>query len=196
MSLIDLSLTWRLTLAFLSGSSVWLPIIFEDLASGVYWRFEVGFMPAGFFLGALVLAPCVSSHAYPLIRAVALVIAAVLIQALAVHVTINESYLYAFGVPGDYEVILNVMFATVLLCVATGWIAPIRITGTLIGYSLVAGLIAGLSFWVLLTYFWTWLCFSECPWWNDLAFVGGWVIWHMAICVALYFSRSPRQTGQ
>lgn len=180
-------------MAFLSGISIWLPIFFEDLVSGRYWGFELGFMPTGFFLGALVLAPCVSSHAYPLIRAVALVVAAVIIQGLAVRITIDESYLHEFGMPGDFELIFNVVFATVLLCAVTGWIAPIRMTWGLIGYSLVAGLISGLSFFVLLSYFWTWLCFAPCPWWNDLAFVVGWVIWHMAICVAVYFGRSPRQ---
>jgi hypothetical protein len=67
-------------------------------------------------MSAIMLVPFISGHTFQIVRAVALVVAAVIIQTLVVEVAL------------EFEIILSVLFGTILISVVTGLIAPIKIT--------------------------------------------------------------------
>jgi len=136
-----------------------------------------GFSPPGFLLGVLVLVPFVSNRRFLVIRAVALVVAAMIIEVLVV------------GLASEFEIIPAVLFGTILIAIVAGLVAPIKITPRFLVYVAGAGLISGLSFHLILYHVWNFFCLNSCPWWNDVAFVSGWIVWHMAICAAIYFGR-------
>ena len=171
-------------MAFLSGSSVGLLMLFPGLSTGVL-------RIAASLCGLLVLAPFINKGTHRLLRIVALILSSVIAQSLVIFLSVDLGNYWGLG---DLELIINVLIGSMLICVATGLIAPIRLNLRYVTHAAGAGLLSGVVFYLIVGHLWSIFCFDPCPWYNDLVFVSGWIFWYMAVCVAIYFGENPRTT--
>lgn len=178
MDYFNLSLPWRLLLAFLPGLSMWLFGLVPPSSVLEYALY-------GVILALLVLVPFISASTFRVARGVLLILTAILIQTILVWLTLDN---YDFLGLGDMELVFNVLLGTLLISISVALVAPIRLTARYVAYALVAGLVSGFAFRFLLGQ-WMFFCNIPCPWWNDLAFTGGWVVWHLSICAAIFFGK-------
>jgi hypothetical protein len=183
MNYFELSFAWRVVLAAASAIIAFLSVVLLELIFPHSMRDVLGVTPYGIFLALMVLFPFVRTPTFCLVRAVALVVATVVIQQLVVW----QSFATYDFLGLDWLVIIpQVLLGTMLIALATALLAPIGLSIRFFSYVAVAGLVAGFAMWFLLTEQWDWFCGESCAWWNDLYFVGGWLVWHVSLCTALF----------
>lgn len=189
MDYFNLPLSRRLALAFASGSSVWAVMLFPKMVDELAWLPYLPLAPVALFFAMLVLVPFISTATFRGARALALIFTAISVQTLVIVLSVDfPNYL---GL-GDLEVILNVMLGSLLICIATGVVAPVKMSPKYLAYAAGAGLAAGVAFYFILNHAWTVFCFDPCPWWNDLVFAAGWISWHMSVCAAIYLGSNGK----
>ena len=159
-------------------------MIIPGLSNSVFWI-------ASSLFGLLVLVPFISKDTYRPVRALALILTAAIAQSFVIYLSVDlRNYL---GL-GELELIINVLFGTMLICVATGLIASATITLRYVTYAAGAGLLSGAVFYLIVGHLWNIFCIEPCPWYNDLVFVSGWIFWYMAVCAAIYLGKNPKKT--
>lgn len=170
------SLFVRLLLAILSG----LPVGYLLSQTGYVFYIE------GVILGTFVLAPAVRTRPFFWLRILAAIGLGILGTLALVALYLSLDGLPQIGFDG-FEAFAAGFVATLVVLLALGPLASIRLVRKFLGIVLAASMCAGLTFYVLVWELWRWICFDPCPWWNDLAFTAAWVTWHVEICVAAYF---------
>jgi len=111
MDYFNLGLTWRLSLAFLSGFSIWLIGLVPPSSVLEYALF-------GIILALLVLVPFISASTFRLARGVLLTLAAALVQTIVVWLALAN---YDFLGLGDLELVFNVLLGTLLISISSRW---------------------------------------------------------------------------
>lgn len=177
MDYFNLSFLSRLGLAILSGmlpSFLYLSNAFGSLDIIQ----DLHFAPFAVSMALLLLAPFIRAKTHRISRIVIIVAAAV--ANLAITYWLADRVL-------DFELglYLAVALSTVVTCIATAVVASIRVTMQYVVHAFIGGLVSAAAFIYILFDMWTWLCFHECKWWNDLYFVGAWVAWYTVIFLAI-----------
>lgn len=170
------SLSVRLLLAVLSG----LPMGYLISRTGQVFYVE------GVMLGVFVLAPAIRTGSFLWLRRLAAVGLGTMGTFVLLGLYLSLDGLREIGVDG-FETIVSGFVATLVTLLVLAPLASSRLTPRYVVIAVAASLCAGLTFYVFVSELWRWLCFEPCPWWNDLAFAAGWVIWHAEICLAGYF---------
>jgi len=189
MSFFNLSLTWRIVLATVSGLAAYpatrlakvlaeqLPLPGQPIGSwgpppaSSYWEYIL----IGSIFGALVMVPFITAAQGKLYRAAGLIISSILIYALAVELVYKEYshfYLAEFLVELSVSGTLGALLVTLAIVV----IAPIRASRVLWFYAAGAGLIGGLVFFGAL---------QVERWEIDVLFLG-YLSWQLLVFGALY----------
>ncbi len=131
----------------------------------------------------LVLAPFMTARTLVASRVLALIALSVLVHGLSVGLLVDTRG--ALEIPGINSIFLNVfpisVIASVVTVLLTALICGLNLTGRLGAYSALAGLPVSAGFLLTdLTPLGEWLSFSD----NWL-----WAVWHLSICMAIYYGR-------
>ncbi len=194
MSYFNLSLTWRLVLATVSGLAAvpatrlahvlakQLPLpgqptsSWEPPTTSSYWEYVL----IGSIFGALVMVPFITAAQGKLYKAAGLIISSILIYAFAVELVYKEyspdylQPLVEFAVSGT----LGALLVTLAIVV----IAPIRASRLLWFYAAAAGLIGGLAFFGSSALFAA--LQTKASW--ELSLFLGYLSWQLLVFGALY----------
>ena len=170
-----LSLQAKLLLAAISASSYWIVDALADrsaafnefLSQGNAGRYLIGIA-----LGALVMAPYVSSPQWRVLRLVTMCIASAAIYDGAVRFVSDGPLSYNTLAP----FLLSGAIAALLVGLAVGLLAPRRLHRRMVPLSLVAGVFGGAAF--------NWSLASG----SDSAPFAGHVVWQVLVCLALHLS--------
>ena len=195
MSYFNLSLTWRLVLATVSGLAAYpatrlakvlaehLPLPGQPIGSlgpprsSSYWEYIL----IGSIFGALVMVPFITAVQGKLYKAAGLIISSILIYAFAVELA-YEQYSHFYRAELLIELAVSGTLGALLVTLATVVIAPIRASRLLWFYSAAAGLIGGLVFFGALQ--------AEGLW--ELSFWLGYLSWQLLVFGALYVGSKAR----
>jgi hypothetical protein len=195
MSYFNLSLTWRLILATVSGLAAvpatklakvlaeQLPLPGQPVSSwgtpsaSSYWEYVL----IGSIFGALVMVPFITTAQGRLYKAVGLIISSILIYAFAVEL-VYEQYSHFYLAEFLVELAVSGTLGALLVALAVVVIAPIRASRLLWSYAAVAGLIGGLVFFGALQ--------AE-AWELDVIFLG-YLSWQLLVFAALYVGSKSR----
>ena len=196
MSYFNLSLTWRLVLATVSGlapvPAFWLanvlaehpPLPGQPIGSwgqhlpSSYWQYIL----IGSIFGALVMVPFITAVQGKLYKAAGLIISSILIYAFAVELA-YERYSHFYRAELLIELVVSGTLGALLVTLATVVIAPIRASRLLWFYSAAAGLIGGLVFFGALQ--------AEGLWELDISFLG-YLSWQLLVFGAMYVGSQVR----
>ena len=196
MSYFNLSLTWRLVLATVSGLAAvpafWLAnVLAEHLPlpgqpiwswglplPSLYWEYIL----IGSIFGALVMVPFITAVQGKLYKAAGLIISSILIYAFAVEL-VYEQYSPFYRAKFLVEFAVSGTLGALLVTLATVVIAPIRASRLLWFYSAAAGLIGGLVFFGALQ--------AEGLWELDISFLG-YLSWQLLVFGAMYVGSQVR----
>ena len=139
----------------------------------------------------LVLAPFMSARSLVLVRVLALTVLSVLVHSLSVDFLVATRG--SLEVPGIDSIFVNIIPIAVVASIVTVSITALacglKLTRRLVLYSALAALpiavvfviddVAPASIWP--------------AWWGNWY----WAVWHLSICVAIYYGRQPvRERGQ
>ncbi len=160
MSYFNLSLSWRLVLATVSGLAAYPAAMLADVLAkhlplpgqptgevwgppgpGSYWQYVL----IGSIFGALVMVPFITTVQGRLYKAAGLIISSILIYAFAVELVYKEYSPYYLG-EFLIEFAVSGTLGALLVTLATVVIAPIRASRLLWFYAAAAGLIGGFVF--------------------------------------------------
>ena len=196
MSYFNLSLTWRLVLATVSGLAAYpasrlanvlaehLPLPGQPTSSwgppspSSYWEYVL----IGSIFGALVMVPFITAAQGKLYKAAGLIISSILIYAFAVEL-VYEEYSHLYLAEFLVEFAVSGTLGALLVTLATVVIAPIRASRLLWFYSAAAGLIGGLVFFGALQ--------AEGLWELDISFLG-YLSWQLLVFGAMYVGSQVR----
>ena len=197
MSYFNLSLTWRLVLATVSGLAAipafWhanvlaehLPLPGQPIWSwgphlpSSYWEYIL----IGSIFGALVMVPFITAVQGKLYKAAGLIISSILIYAFAVEL-VYEQYSPFYRGERLVEFAVSGTLGALLVTLAIVVIAPIRASRLLWFYTAAAGLIGGLVFFGALQ--------TEVSWVWELSFFLGYLSWQLLVFGALYVGSKAR----
>ncbi len=195
MSYFNLSLTWRLVLATVSGLAAvpatrlahvlakQLPLPGQPTSSwgppttSSYWEYVL----IGSIFGALVMVPFITAAQGKLYKAAGLIISSILIYAFAVEL-VYEQYSPFYRGERLVEFAVSGTLSALLVTLAIVVIAPIRASRLLWFYTAAAGLIGGLVFFGALQ--------TEVLW--ELSFFLGYLSWQLLVFGALYVGSKAR----
>ena len=195
MSYFNLSLTWRLVLATVSGlaavPAIWLakvlaehlPLPGQPIGSwgphspSSYWEYIL----IGSIFGALVMVPFITAVQGKLYKAAGLIISSILIYAFAVEL-VYEQYSHFYLAEFLVEFAVSGTLGALLVTLATVVIAPIRASRLLWFYSAAAGLIGGLVFFGAV---------QTAAWELDIGFLG-YLSWQLLVFGAMYVGSQVR----
>ena len=195
MSYFNLSLTWRLVLATVSGLAAvpalrlaevlaeHLPLPGQPTSSlkppttSSYWEYVL----IGSIFGALVMVPFITAAQGKLYKAAGLIISSILIYAFAVEL-VYEQYSPFYRGERLVEFAVSGTLGALLVTLAIVVIAPIRASRLLWFYTAAAGLIGGLVFFGALQ--------TEVLW--ELSFFLGYLSWQLLVFGALYVGSKAR----
>ncbi len=197
MSYFNLSLTWRLVLATVSGLAAvpalrlaevlaeHLPLpgqptsSLEPPTTSSYWEYVL----IGSIFGALVMVPFITAVQGKLYKAAGLIISSILIYAFAVEL-VYEQFSLLYRGEGLVEFAVSGTLGALLVTLAIVVIAPIRASRLLWFYTAAAGLIGGLVFFGAFE--------TEVLWVWDLSFFLGYLSWQLLVFGALYVGSKAR----
>ena len=133
----------------------------------------------------LVLAPFMSARSLVTLRVLALIILSVLVHSLSVDFLVATRG--SLDVPGVDSIFVNIIPIAVIASVVTVSFAALacrlQLTRRLVLYSVLAGIPVASVFLLLdLAPALNWL-----GWWGSWY----WAVWHLSICVAIYYGRQP-----
>ena len=196
MSYFNLSLTWRLVLATVSGLAAYpatrlakvlaehLPLPGQPTSSwgphspSSYWEYVL----IGSIFGALVMVPFITAAQGKLYKAAGLIISSILIYAFAVEL-VYEEYSHLYLAEFLVEFAVSGTLGALLVTLAIVVIAPIRASRLLWFYSAAAGLIGGLVFFGALQ--------AEGLWEFDIGCLG-YLSWQLLVFGAMYVGSQVR----
>lgn len=147
--------------------------------------------PAGMdvVFALLVLAPFMAARTLIALRVLALIVLSVLVHALSVGFLVETRG--SLEIPGVDSIFLNVIpiavIASVVTVLLTALACGLRLTWRLGAYSALAGISVAFVFLLTdLAPFMEWLNAWSTSWY--------WALWHLSICIAIYYGRriTPR----
>ncbi len=196
MSYFNLSLTWRLVLATVSGLAAvpafWLAkVLAEHLPLPGQPTYEVWgphlprsyweYILIGSIFGALVMVPLITAVQGKLYKAAGLIISSILIYAFAVELVYEQYSPFSRG-ELLVELAVSGTLGALLVTLAIVVIAPIRASRLLWSYAAAAGLIGGLAFFGSIVLFGA--LEAEASW--ELSLSLGYLSWQLLLFGALY----------
>lgn len=192
MKYFELSLRHRLLLVLVPSVFALLVNFYDMFGDGIGDTLGVVMFSAyGALFGAFVMAPFITSRSMLVLRFGALVVSPILISVAVTAVYQNlyppsPWYSSMDGVIRLTDVNFTLLFITLALAFVLFITAPLKVSWKYWIYVALAGLFNTAMFIVWLEWF---FCLAGCSWWGDLSPVIPFLVWHLSICVAVYFGR-------